>query len=167
MSIVTAKRISHIALNTHNVEQQTNFYTNIVGLGETERDSSGRVYLRCNANHHAVVVNPSSEMGIDHYALDVGGPAELEAAAAALSRAGISYETEKPGELGQELSLRLRDPDGYAVELIRGMTQVAPTYGRRSVQPRKLGHATLLVHGCKRSAELHSEVIGFPHSDWR
>ena len=91
MSIVTAKRISHIALNTHNVEQQTNFYTNIVGLGETERDSAGRVYLRCNANHHAVVLYPSSEMGIDHYALDVGGPAELEAAAAALSRAGISY----------------------------------------------------------------------------
>src|SRR2546428_10362171 len=107
MPIVNAKRISHIALNTRNVEQQTNFYTNIVGLGETERDSAGRVYLRYNANHHAVVLYPSSEMGIDHYALDVGGPAELEAAA--LSRAGISYETEKPGELGQELSLRLRD----------------------------------------------------------
>src|SRR5712671_475482 len=101
MPIVTAKRISHIALKTRNVEQQTNFYTNIVGLGEAERDSAGRVYLRCNANHHAVVLNPSSETGIDHYALDVGGPAELEAAAAALSRAGISYETEKPGELGR------------------------------------------------------------------
>lgn len=34
MPIVNAKRISHIALNTRNVEQQTNFYTNIVGLGE-------------------------------------------------------------------------------------------------------------------------------------
>ncbi len=166
MPIVTAKRISHIALNTHNVEQQTNFYTNIVGLGEAERDSAGRVYLRCNANHHTVVLYPSSEMGIDHYALDVGGPAELEAAAASLSRAGISYETEKPGELGQELSLRLRDPDGYAVELIGGMTQVAPTYGPRAVQPRKLGHVTLLVDDCKRSAEFYSEVLGFRISDW-
>src|SRR5439155_17780314 len=166
MFIVTAKRISHIALKTRNVEQQTNFYTHIVGLGETERDSAGRVYLRCNANHHAVVLNPSSEMGIDHYALDVGGPAELEAAAAALSRAGISYETEKPGELGQELSLRLRDPDGFVVELIGGMAQVAPTYGPRAVQPRKLGHVTLLVDSCKRSAEFYSEVLGFRISDW-
>ncbi|MFL5586551.1 MAG: hypothetical protein ACJ8BW_31025 [Ktedonobacteraceae bacterium] len=40
MPIVTAKRISHIALKTRNVEQQTNFYTNIVGLGETERDNA-------------------------------------------------------------------------------------------------------------------------------
>src|SRR5207244_11616731 len=142
MPIVTAKRISHIALNTHNVEQQTNFYTNIVGLGEAERDSAGRVYLRCNANHHAVVLYPSSEMGIDHYALDVGGPAELEAAAAALSRAGISYETEKPGELVQELSVRLRDPDGYAVDSIGGITQVAATYGPRSVSLHNLRQVT-------------------------
>src|SRR5437764_14183595 len=113
MFIVTAKRISHIALKTRNVEQQTNFYTHIVGLGETERDSAGRVYLRCNADHHAVMLNPSSETGLDHYALDVGGRADVERAATALTHAGISYETEKPGELGQESCLRLHDTDGY------------------------------------------------------
>src|SRR5947208_14519803 len=153
MSIVTAKRISHIALNTHNVEQQTNFYTNIVGLGETQRDTAGRVYLRCNANHHAVVLVPSTENGLDHYALDVGDAAALESAANALTRAGISYETETAGELGQGPSLRLRDPDGYIVELIGGIEQVSPNYGPRAVQPRKLGHVTLLVDDCKRTAE--------------
>src|SRR6266568_209711 len=99
MPIVTAKRISHIALNTHNVEQQTNFYTNIVGLGEAERDSAGRVYLRCNANHHTVVLYPSSEMGIDHYALDVGGPAAPEAAALSLSRACTTSEPDNQEKL--------------------------------------------------------------------
>src|SRR5947207_8450334 len=99
MPIVNVKRVSHIALKARNVEQQTNFYAHLVGLGETERDSTGRVYLRFNADHHAVVLNPSSETGLDHYALDVGGPAELESAATALTHAGISYETEKPGEL--------------------------------------------------------------------
>src|SRR5216683_4572941 len=117
MPIVNAKRISHIALKTRNVEQQTNFYTNIVGLGETERDSAGRVYLRCNANHHALVLMPSSEAGIDHFALDVGGAAELEEAANALTRAGIAYETEGAVESGQGQALRLRDPDGFVVEL--------------------------------------------------
>jgi catechol-2,3-dioxygenase len=166
MPIVNVKRVSHIALKTRNVDQLTNFYTQIVGLGETERDSAGRVYLRCNADHHAVVLIPSSETGIDHYALDVGSPADLETAATALTHAGIPYETEKPGELGQESSLRLRDPDGYIVELIGGMAQVAPTYGPRAVQPRKLGHVTLLVDDCKRTAEFYSEVLGFRISDW-
>jgi catechol-2,3-dioxygenase len=166
MPIVNAKYVSHVALKTRDVEQQANFYNHIVGLGETERDSAGRVYLRCNANHHSVVLIPTTETGIDHYALDVGGPAELEAAAVALTRAGIPYETEGAVELGQGPALRLRDPDGYVVELVGGMSQVSPNYGSRAVQPRKLGHVTLLVDDCKRSAEFYSEVLGFRVSDW-
>ncbi len=166
MPIVNAKYVSHVALKTRDVEQQANFYNHMVGLGETERDSAGRIYLRCNANHHAVVLIPTTETGIDHYALDVGGPAELDAAATALTHAGIPYETEGTVELGQAAALRLRDPDGYVVELVGGMSQVSPTYGPRAVQPRKLGHITLLVDDCKRSAEFYSEVLGFRVSDW-
>jgi catechol 2,3-dioxygenase-like lactoylglutathione lyase family enzyme len=166
MSIVNVKHISHVALKTRDVEGQAAFYTNIVGLGETQRDTAGRVYLRCNANHHALVLVPSTESGLDHYALDVGSPAALESAATALSRAGISYEEETSRELGQGSSLCLRDPDGYIVELIGGMMQVSLNYGPRAVQPRKLGHVTLLVDDCKRSAEFYSEVLGFRVSDW-
>ncbi len=166
MSIVNVKQVSHVALKTQNVERQAAFYTNMVGLGETQRDSVGRIYLRCNANHHALVLVPAQGNGIDHYALDVGDAAALEAAATALARAGIAYESEENSELGQGTSLRLRDPDGYVVELIGGMEQVAPTYGPRAVQPRKLGHVTLLVGDCKRSAEFYSEVLGFRISDW-
>src|SRR6202035_2073145 len=110
MSITNVKHISHIALKTREVEQQAKFYTHIVGLGETERDSAGRVYLGCNANHHAVVLIPSTETGIDHFSLDVGGPVELAAAATALAGAGIAYETEGAGEAGHGTALRLRDP---------------------------------------------------------
>lgn len=46
MSIVNVKQISHIALKTRAIEQQIDFYTHMVGLGETERDSAGRAYLR-------------------------------------------------------------------------------------------------------------------------
>ncbi|MBV9229210.1 MAG: VOC family protein [Chloroflexi bacterium] len=166
MPIVNAKHISHVALKTLHVEQQAQFYSHIVGLGETERDNAGRVYLRCNANHHAIVLIPSSESGLDHYALDVGNSTALEAAATALTHAGISFETEEPGELGQGPSLRLRDPDGYVVELIGGMAQASPTYGPRAVQPRKLGHVTLRVDDCKRTAEFYSEILGFRVSDW-
>ncbi len=165
MSIVDVKRISHVALKTRNIEQQTQFYTHMVGLGETERDND-QVYLRCNTNHHSVVLIPSAETGLDHFALDVGSPAALEATANALSKAGIPYETEGQTELGQGTSLRLRDPDNHVVELIGEMAQVAPTYGPRAVQPRKLGHVTLLVDDCKRSAEFYGEVLGFRVSDW-
>src|SRR5260370_31253155 len=105
MPIVNVKQVSHVALKTRDVEQQANFYTNIVGLGETQRDSSGRVYLRCNENHHAVVLIPSSEAGIDHYALDVGGPAELKSPATRLARPGIAYATERTRDIAQSAAL--------------------------------------------------------------
>lgn len=166
MGIVSVKSISHVALNVQNVEQQAQFYTQIVGLGETERDAAGRVYLRCNANHHALVLVPSTQGGLEHYALNVGDRAALETAADALARAGIPFENVGPGEPGQEVALRLRDPDGYVVELIGGVAQVAAGYGPRAVQPRKLSHTTLLVDDCQRSAEFYSEVLGFRVSDW-
>jgi catechol 2,3-dioxygenase-like lactoylglutathione lyase family enzyme len=166
MPIVHAKQISHVALKTQHIEQQARFYTQMVGLGETQRDNAGRVYLRCNTNHHAVVLIPSSEGDLDHFALDIGNPAALETAATALTHAGISFETEEPEEPGLGPSLRLRDPDGYVVELIGGMAQASLSYGPRAVQPRKLSHLTLLVEDCKRSAEFYSEVLGFRISDW-
>jgi catechol-2,3-dioxygenase len=166
MSFANVKKVSHVALKTQNVERQAAFYTQMVGLGESERDSTGRIYLRCNADHHALVLVPAADTGIDHYALDVGDEAAVEAAAAELARGGIAYESERNSECGQGASLRLRDPDGYVVELIGGMEQASPTYGPRAVQPRKLGHVTLLVEDCRRSAEFYSEVLGFRVSDW-
>src|SRR5436190_21659211 len=129
MSLVDVKHVSHIALRARDVERQATFYSRLVGLGETERDSEGRVYLRCNANHHSVVLMPSDQSGIDHFALDVGSQAAVESAATALAHAGIPYEAESTGELGQGPAIRLRDPDGFVIELLGSMAQVAPTYG--------------------------------------
>lgn len=167
MSIITSvRRISHVALKTPNIEQQTAFYSDIVGLGETERDSSGRVYLRCNSNHHAIVLVPSTGSGIDHYALDLGSPVEWEKAANALTHAGITFETNSGKDPGEGPSLRLQDPDGYVIKLIGGMEQVSPNYGPRAAKPKKLSHATLMVNNCKRTAEFYQEVLGFRISDW-
>src|SRR6266568_713939 len=129
MPVVDVKHISHVALKAQDVERQAAFYAQMVGLGETERDNEGRIYLRCNANHHSVVLVPSSGFGIDHFALDVGSPAALEQAAGALARAGIAYQTEGSGELGQDACIRLRDPDGFVIELLGEMGQVAAGYG--------------------------------------
>lgn len=166
MSIISVKRVSHIALKTNNVGLQADFYAGMVGLSETRRDAAGRVYLCCNANHYAVVLIPSAELGLDHYALEVGGPGALESTAAALTHAGVPYEREEAGETDQGISLRLRDPDGFVVELVEGMTHVTSNDGKPTFLPQKLGHLSLRVRDCKRSAAFYSDVLGFRVSDW-
>ncbi|MGB0387884.1 MAG: VOC family protein [Ardenticatenaceae bacterium] len=165
-SLIQVKKLSHVGLNVRDVESQVNFYSQMVGLGESGRDEAGRVYLRCNSNHHALVLIPSAESGIDHFALDVGGKAELDAAARALDQAGISYESNLSDELGQGNALRLRDPSGFVVELVAGMEQVDPNYGVRAVQPRKFQHLTLRTPHLEANLEFYTQVLGFRISDW-
>ena len=54
-------------------------------------------------------------VGLDHLALAVDGPQELEEAAAVLDGLGIAHEAVK--DLGRAQILEFRDPDGVALEL--------------------------------------------------
>jgi catechol-2,3-dioxygenase len=166
MPTVDVKRISHAAIKARDLPAQEAFYIEMVGLGKTAEDADGRSYLRCNAAHHALVLIPASEPGLDHFALDVGSPAALREAGAALTQAGVPFQAGPSGELGQGESLRLRDPDGFAVELIAGLTAAPPTYGARCVQPRKVGHLTFMVQNAKRTALFYRDVLGFRVSNW-
>jgi len=166
MALVDVERLSHIGLKTRNVESQTKFYEEMVGLKETARDDEGRVYLRCNERHHSLVLVPSEEAGdVDHLALQVsGGRPGVEAAADALAGIGIGYE-EVEDVPGQGPTLRMRDSDGFWVELIGGMETVDPYYGPRAVQPRQQDHINLKVCDAVESAEFYEEVFGFKVSD--
>ena len=166
MPKVDVKRVSHAAIKARDLSAQEAFYTEMVGLGKTTEDPAGRSYLRCNAAHHALVLVPSSERGLDHFALDVGSAAALREAAAALAQADVAFEPGPADEPGQGESLRLRDPDGFVVELVAGLAAAPPTYGVRCVQPRKIGHLTLLVQDAKRTAAFYRDVLGFRVSNW-
>ncbi len=164
-AVQTIKKLSHVALKVTDVTAAAGFYQQVVGLGETTRDSAGNVYLRCNADHHSLKLMTNGAAGIDHFALDVGDEAGLAAAADRLARAGIAYE-ESPEEPGQGPGIRLPDPDGFTVELVAGLEQVSPHYGPRAVQPRRIAHVTILVADPQASVAFYTEVLGFKISDW-
>ena len=165
-ALVQTKQLSHLALNVINIDKQTAFYQDMVGMYVQAIDASGRVYLRCQRDHHTLLLTPAGARGIDHFALDVGGLAALEAAATALENAGMSLTAGDAQELGQGQSYRLLDPDGFTVELVAGMTQVAPNYGPRVVTPRRYGHLTLRVTDLKQTVEFYTDILGFRVSDW-
>jgi len=129
-------------------------------------DPLGRVYLRCQADHHALVLNPAQEAGMDYFALDVGDMAQLESAANALTQAGIEITEGDKTELGHGIGYRFRDPDGFVVELVAGMEQVSPVYGPRVVTPRRYGHLTLRVTDLQQTVDFYTEMLGFRISDW-
>ncbi|MEM7034732.1 MAG: VOC family protein [Chloroflexota bacterium] len=165
-SPIHIKKLSHVALNVRDIEAQTSFYRDFVGLEETTRDEAGRVYLRCNSDHHQVVLIPAEESGMDHYALEVNGDTDLDMAMANLTETGIPYQSDASSELGQRSSLRFQDPLGFTVELVTGLEQVSPHYGARAVQPRKFQHITFRTPDPQVGAEFYTKILGLRISDW-
>ncbi len=167
MTTIRIKQLSHVALKVQNLEQQVQFYTQMVGLEESARDETGRVYLRCNADHHNVVLIPGETSEMDHFALEVAdGKAGLDNAAKVLDQAGIPYEAQSSGGSGQGQTLRLQDPSGFVVELIAGLEQKPRYYGARAVQPRRFQHITLRTPDLETTAEFYTQILGFRVSDW-
>lgn len=164
--LIQSKKLSHIALKSPNVRYQAKFYRDIVGMHAQAIDSTGNIYMRCDADHHALVLMPADEPGLDHHAIDVGGPANLDAAVNSLVQAGIALQAVDHDELGQMAACRLHDPDGFLVELVAGMEQITDSVGPRAVVPRRYGHLMLRSKDVKQAMRFYTEILGFQVSDW-
>ncbi len=60
-------RMSHVNLNCTDIEATTRFFQNALGFQLTDR-SKAMAFLRCNADHHAVVLADSAVDGLNHVA---------------------------------------------------------------------------------------------------
>ena len=168
-SPITVKKLSHCAITAINLEDQVEFYTELVGLTETGRLDDGSALLRCNEDAYCLMLKPSQngKAEFDHLAMALGSRAKVEAAADVLSQEGIPYE-EVYGwtELGQDCGLKFTDPDGFHIELVAGMEQILGCLDIRAVTPRRFGHITLRVADPKVTADFYTSLLGFRISDW-
>jgi catechol 2,3-dioxygenase len=60
-------RLAHVNLNCNDLEATTRFFEAALGFHVTDR-SKAMAFLRCNADHHAVVLADSGIDGLNHVA---------------------------------------------------------------------------------------------------
>src|ERR1017187_4290277 len=58
-------RMSHINLNCNQIEATSRFFQDVLGFAMTDR-SRAMAFLRCNSDHHAVVLADSGVDGLNH-----------------------------------------------------------------------------------------------------
>lgn len=157
------RHVGYVGLNTRNLDRAVDYYRNILGLEVTERDDTV-AYLRCNANHHSLVLYQSDTLGAREYGFQMVDEAAVQTAARDLQAAGIPFST--ADVKGQGASVRFTDPSGFKTVLYSDMLQVDPHYGPRAFQPRKLEHITSQTTDIVGQARFYEEVLGFRVSDW-
>lgn len=123
-----AERLSHVNINTADVDALARFYERVLGFRLTDR-SKAMAFLRCNADHHAVVLAEAPVEGLNHVAFMLP---ELEGVMFASGRMrdhgyAFGWGVGRHGP-GNNVFAYFVDPEGYVVEHTADVLQVDDSY---------------------------------------
>jgi catechol-2,3-dioxygenase len=166
-NVIKVTRLAHVGLRALDLGKQAEFYTDKWGLDPIE-ESPRELFLRGEGpDHHVLTLHESDAAGLDHFALEVAHPDDIERAAEVLAHQGVEIVTPPTRDLepGVKSAIRFKDPDGNVVELIAGVDQLHDPYGQRDVKPQVLNHVVLNTHDRQRLGQFYGGTLGFKLSD--
>ena len=174
MAMTGVLRPGHCQLRVLDLEESVNFYSNVMGLKETGRDASGRVYFKTahERDHHSVILREADTAGMDFYGFKVLNKATLDKLERDLLEYGVSTERLPAGDL-LETGERVRfvAPTKHVFELYYEKTEVGDGLGyvnpgvlvpdQKGIAPIRLDHWQIHGKDIDGSRELFTKVLGF------
>ncbi len=68
---VIPNKISHVVLNTSDIERATEFYTKMLDFRISDWSEDQMVFLRCNTDHHSISFNRAPHNSLNHIAYEL------------------------------------------------------------------------------------------------
>jgi catechol-2,3-dioxygenase len=165
--MVQVTRLAHVGLQAHSLSAQAEFYNDRWGLERV--DESGReMFFRADGpDHHVLTLTETDQSGLHHVALQVPNLEDIDRAHEELLARGVEIVTPPTQDLepGVKRALRLRDPDGFLVELVAGVETVSDPFKHQDVKPTALNHIVLNVRDQAASENFYREALGFKLTD--
>lgn len=139
------------------------FYSDALGLTGTRSDAADHVRLGWGAGQWALELH-DGEVGLDHFAIEVPDPGELEELIDRMRNAGVVVE-HLAAHGGHPESFVLFDPDGRRVEWHGRVDRVAEHAADPGRRPVRLQHITLATTAMRELVDFYVDVLGFRVSD--
>ena len=156
-------RLGHAELRVTDLAAARAFYVEVLGLIESHAEP-GRVFLRAAEEFDlwTLALTEAAEPGLDHFALRVDSPDEIERLARVHADLGLPAEVVPADrEPGQGEALRVLTPEGFPVEYYHQMEQISPYDARGNVRlpqrperPRPVGTPLRIDHMNMRTADM-------------
>jgi catechol 2,3-dioxygenase len=126
-------RLSHVEIRVPDLELATAYYSEVVGLIETARESE-RVFMKCwdEHQHHSVVLTYAPTHGLNAFGFKVTDAADLD------HYAGGQWLEKGEWAPGHGRAIRFDLPSGHRMELVHGMEQVGNLLPRTNPPPRPM-----------------------------
>jgi catechol 2,3-dioxygenase len=167
-------RLSHLEIRVPDLELATAYYTEVVGLIETDREAE-RVFLKCwdEHQHHSVILRYAPTYGLEAIGFKLGEREDIDRFASKLDEAGVVSKRFAAGELGPGSgeTLQFDAPSGHTVDLVHGMQQVGnllpltnpppEPLGLVGIHPPRIDHAFLMCEDVDGVTEFFRDVLGF------
>jgi catechol 2,3-dioxygenase-like lactoylglutathione lyase family enzyme len=159
--------LRHVAIATPEFEASRTFFTVAWGLSDSGVVADGAAYLRTQSSEaFQLALMRGPERSIERIAFGLATRAEVDAAAAELSAAGVTivqpaHELSTPGK---GYGFTFLDPDNRRIELSSDVATGAA--GEAGALPQKLAHIVVNTPDIDRNTEFYRDVLGFRISDW-
>ena len=173
MAMTGVLRPGHAQIRVLDLDESVTFYTNVLGLVETGRDASGRVYFKTRAerDHSSVVLRQADRAGMDFFGFKVLNQATLDELDGKLKAYGVVTERIPAGEMletGERV--RFKIPTGHTIELYAQKSDVGNGMGYTNpevdvisspgISPIRMDHCLIYGGDIDGNKSLF-EVLGF------
>lgn len=174
MAMTGVLRPGHAQIRVLDLEESVQWYTQVMGLVETGRDKSGRVYFKCRQehDHNSVILRQADRAGLDFFGFKVLDKATLDELDRKLQAYGVKTERMPAGEMletGERVRFQL--PTGHTIELYAEKTCIGSIGGYKDpevdvldgpgIRPVRMDHALLYGGDIDGNLKLFTEVLGF------
>lgn len=122
------ERLAHVNLNSVDADAAAEFYQNALGFHLTDRTSL-MAFVRCNSDHHAVVIADAKVNGLNHVAFLMPSLETVMRGSGRMVDAGfsIAWGVGRHGP-GDNVFAYFIDPDGFVIEYTAEVLQVDDHY---------------------------------------
>jgi catechol 2,3-dioxygenase-like lactoylglutathione lyase family enzyme len=163
--MIRVSKIAHAAYETPDLAQQTEYYTDIIGLSLVAQEKD-TVYLASTVDHHSIVLRKGAPAQCTRVGLQIPDAADLDAFESQVKGRGIVTERRKDPEPSIKDMLVFADPKGTVMEVFKREAFSHQKFQSTGIVPYKLGHVAFHVTDVKHVTKFYCDVLGFRESDW-
>lgn len=163
------EKLGYAALNVTNLDRSVAFYRDLLGLDLVEQGESV-AYLRCNSDHHNLVLYRSEMAGLKRVANQMASPEDLTRAYEfyiAEDLHPVWLDMDECHALKQGPTFRVREPQsGVLFEFYDRITQLALPYRPTQTKIARLGHVVVGTRNYEKAVHNLNTLFNFAISDF-
>ena len=163
--MIRVTKIAHASYRTPDLDQQIEYYTDILGLKLVARDKE-KAYLASTIDHHSVVLEHGSKAECVRLGFQIATDADLNDFEKQVAALGVKTSRKKDPEPSIADMVTFEDPKGTIMEVFKRDAFSHQKFENKGIVPFKLGHVAFHVTDVKHVTKFYCDVLGFRESDW-